>query len=279
MARIAVITHEYDCFQQRRFGLILRRRFLLQDLLRELRANGHRVDVTIGPDQTVKADAAVLHLDCSVIPPAYRELVNGYPTTVNGKALDITKRTVGGAGIGPDADWQGPVIVKSNYNSGGRGEHYHNREARRRGQPAPHPYVDGMMAYTVHDAVSQVPDEAWEDEHTVVERMIPEPDPQGYAMRTWIFLGDKERCTRYVGPKPIIKGADIIAHAPCDVPDELREQRQRLGFDYGKFDFVVEDGKGVLLDANRTPGSSRSLGKALKAANAELAKGFSSFLK
>lgn len=278
MARIAVVTHEYDCFQHYRFGLILRRRFMLQELLQALRANGHKVTVTIGPTETVEADAAILHLDCSVVPDAYRDLIGAYPVTVNGGAVDITKRTVGGASIRPDSEWPGPVIVKSNYNSGGRGEHYHNREAKRRGHPPPHPDVNGMVTYSLHDSVSQVPDDAWDDEHTVVERLIPEPDPQGFAMRTWIFLGEKERCTRYVGPKPIIKASDIIARAPSEVPDEIREQRRRLGFDYGKFDFVVEDGKGVLLDANRTPGSTRGLGKHMRAANVELARGFDAFL-
>lgn len=279
MARIAVITHEYDCFQQYRFGLFLRRRFLLQDLLRDLRARGHQVEITIGPDQKVEADAAILHLDCSVVPPAYHDLVDAYPLTVNGAALDITKRTIGGAGVVPDGDWHGPVIVKSNYNSGGRGEDYHNREAKRRGHPPPHPYVDGMVTYTIHDSVSQVPGEAWEDQHTVVERLIPELDPQGYAMRTWIFFGGREWCTRNVGPQPIIKGPDIIARAPSHVPDNIRDQRRRLGFDYGKFDFVVEGDEGVLLDANRTPGSSRNLGREQKAATSELTRGFDTFLK
>lgn len=279
MARIAVITHDYDCFLKYRFGLLLRRRFLLQDLLRVLRGRGHTVEITIGPDRKADADAAILHIDCSVVPQAYRALADAYPVTVNGKAVDITKRLVSGAGVGPDSDWSGPVIVKSNYNSGGRGEHYHNREARRRGHAKPHPDVDGMLGYELYDTLAQVPDASWNNPSIVVERMIPEPDPQGYAMRSWIFFGDRERCTRYVGPKPIIKGADIIAREPAPVPDEIREARQRLGFDYGKFDFVVFDGKGILLDANRTPGSSRNLGKMLRTANVELAKGFDGFLK
>lgn len=279
MAKIAVITHQYDCFSQYRFGLFLRRRFLLQDLLRVLQTRGHEVRITIGSHEKIDADAAILHIDCSVIPQEYRDLAASYPITLNGRAFDITKRHVSGAGIGPDSDWQGSVIVKSNYNSGGRGEHYHNREARRRGLTPPHPDVDGMVAYDIYDALSQVPDEVWGNPNRVVERMVPESDPQGYAMRTWIFLGDRERCTRYVGPRPIIKGADIIARAPVDVPDELRQAREALGFDFGKFDFVVNDGRGILLDANRTPGSTRNLGRIMAAANIELAKGFDALLR
>jgi len=37
------------------------------------------------------------------------------------------------------------------------------------------------------------------------------------------------------------------------VPEELHAMWARLGFDFGKFDYVVRDGQIVLLDANRTP--------------------------
>jgi hypothetical protein len=37
------------------------------------------------------------------------------------------------------------------------------------------------------------------------------------------------------------------------VPDELREMRKSLGFDFGKFDYAIVDGRVVLYDANRTP--------------------------
>ena len=38
------------------------------------------------------------------------------------------------------------------------------------------------------------------------------------------------------------------------MPDEIRAERQRLGFDYGKFDFAIGPEGPVLYDANRTPG-------------------------
>ena len=40
------------------------------------------------------------------------------------------------------------------------------------------------------------------------------------------------------------------------VPEELRQTRRQLGFDYGKFDYGVVNGEVVLYDANRTPGAS-----------------------
>jgi hypothetical protein len=33
----------------------------------------------------------------------------------------------------------------------------------------------------------------------------------------------------------------------------IREIRKKLGFDYGKFDYVVQSGNVVLFDVNRTP--------------------------
>jgi len=38
-----------------------------------------------------------------------------------------------------------------------------------------------------------------------------------------------------------------------ETPPELRAARKSLGFDFGKFDYVIRDGKAVLFDANRTP--------------------------
>lgn len=279
MARIVVITHEFDCFQTYRFGLFLRRRFLLQDLLRAIKERGHEIVVAAGTEKVPDGDASILHIDCSLVPPAYAELARAFPVALNAETRDISKRRVSGAVLASDSDWPGPVIVKSNYNAGARGENFHNREAKRRRRPLPHPDVAGTFTYVTYDSASQVPDVIWHDQGLVVERLIPEPDPQGYAMRTWIFFGDRERCTRYVGPNRIIKGVDIVAREPVPVPDEMRQARRDLGFDFGKFDFVVHDGEAVLLDANRTPGSTRDMGKTFAAANEELSKGLESYLR
>ena len=39
-----------------------------------------------------------------------------------------------------------------------------------------------------------------------------------------------------------------------EVHPQIRELREAMGFDYGKFDYVVRDGEAILLDANKTPG-------------------------
>ena len=51
-----------------------------------------------------------------------------------------------------------------------------------------------------------------------------------------------------------------------------------LAFDYGKFDYVLHDGRVVLLDINKTPGESRVIRPAVMARLRHLASGISFFL-
>jgi hypothetical protein len=52
-----------------------------------------------------------------------------------------------------------------------------------------------------------------------------------------------------------VKGKDLIRIDPLgEVPEELRRKRNELGFDYGKFDYAISDGRLVLFDTNPTPG-------------------------
>ncbi|TIS53452.1 MAG: hypothetical protein E5W93_15425, partial [Mesorhizobium sp.] len=80
MARIAVITHEFDRFQNRR-GLLLRRDspYMLFDLLEELKRRGHSVRILRGISAKPAADIAVLHLDATVTPPDYVDYARRFP--------------------------------------------------------------------------------------------------------------------------------------------------------------------------------------------------------
>ena len=56
--------------------------------------------------------------------------------------------------------------------------------------------------------------------------------------------------------------------------------RARLGFDYGKFDYVKHEGRYYLLDANRTPGAPESFvnDASVRASLDRLAGGIEAFL-
>ena len=157
-------------------------------------------------------------------------------------------------------------------------EDIHNRLAARAGRPPPHPGVTKSGHYHVLGSVAEVGDEIWSDQSMVVERFVAEPDDQGFALRTWVFMGARERCTRFVTADRISKAADVIKYEPVDVPAKLRAERERLGFDFGKFDFVVHNGEALLLDANRTPGIAAAIRPMMKKGALNLAEGLHALL-
>jgi len=260
MSRIVVITHEFDQFVERRLPFWTKKsRYLLFDVLREMEKRGHSVHVLTGIQHQAQGDLAILHVDCSVIPQEYLDFARSFPKTVNARVADITKRKVSGALLSRGDDWTGPVIVKSNLNYGGNPEADHNEAARRRGRPPPHPEARNFKDYEIFDSTEAMPERYWDDPELVVERFIPERESDGVATRTWLFVGARERCMRHVSHQEILKGAHVVRSEMVAVPEEMRKIRRRLGFDLGKFDFVIHDGRAVLLDANKTPGIARSL--------------------
>ncbi|TIN16988.1 MAG: hypothetical protein E5Y51_12015, partial [Mesorhizobium sp.] len=128
MARIAVITHEFDRFQSRR-GLLWRRDspYMLFDLLEELKRRGHSVQVLSGTSAKPAADIAVLHVDATVTSPDYVEYARAFRFCLNLGAADISKRRISGAVVGKDDGWKGQVIIKSSLNHRGTPEQQLNR--------------------------------------------------------------------------------------------------------------------------------------------------------
>ena len=272
-AHIVLITHVYDNFRDRDF--------LLRNLAGHWLDAGHDITLAEGLGDWPDADAAIMHVDLSVIPTAYTEAAKRYPVVVNGAAVDVRKRLVSRNLVSRHDDWTGPVMVKTDLNYSGIPEKLAAERFRLDGQPAdlpPGPIVSTTRPYPVLRSASEVPADVWANPGFVVERFLPEQDAQGYWVRAWVFFGDRERCTRYRGTHPIVKSATIVAHEPAPVPDELRAERERLGFDYGKFDFVVRDGRAILLDANRTPSAPPPTPE-MEASNAWLAGGIESLLR
>jgi hypothetical protein len=273
MAHIVLITHTYDNFRSRKF--------LLGTLARHWIDSGHDVSVTAGLGNWPDADIAVMHLDISVTPLAYSEACKRYPVVVNAAATDIRKKRVSRHLVKPNDGWTGAVIVKTDLNYSGIPEMRAAEQFRREGRESDlprGPIVSTTQPYPILNSVSEVPDDVWNNEGLVVERFLPEQDAQGYWLRVWVFLGDRERCTRYCSAQPIVKSAEVLARHAVPVPHELRVERERLGFDYGKFDFVVRDGRAILFDANRTP-SAPPPSPEIDASNVHLAGGIDALLK
>jgi hypothetical protein len=273
MAQIVIITHRYDGFAQRDY--------LLGRLANAWRAAGHSVVHATEPGHWPSGDVAILHVDLSLIPPAYAEASKHYARVINGAALDIRKRLVSRILLSPDDDWSGPVIVKTDLNCGGMPEKVIGEMAQAQRNLADIPVgeiVHTARPYPIFNTMHEVPAAMWSNPGLVVERFLPERDERGFWVRAWVFLGERERCTRLLGSQPVVKSGAIVAHQPVAVPEALRAERERLGFDYGKFDFVMSAGQAVLFDANRTPGTPPS-GVVTDAANVEFARGIETWLK
>lgn len=281
MSTLVVITHEYDQFIKVR--PLSRRRessYFLFDILVELERRGHRVVVTRGvPARPATGDLAILHVDATVTPDAYIDYARTYPACLNLGLADISKRVVSGAVIRGGETWAGPVIVKSNLNCGGAPEVRGNELARRARRALPFPGAALVEDYAMYESLSRVPDDVLENPNLVLEKFLPERDGDGYATRFWVFCGEQERCHRYVARQRIVKGANALRNEPVAVPDELRRLRADLGFDYGKIDFVVHDGKAIVLDVNKTLGRPRKLTPTLKNEAARMADGFEDLLR
>jgi len=273
MAHIVLITHTYDNFRERSF--------LLGSFAGHWLDAGHDVSLAEGLGNWPDGDVAVMHVDLSVVPAAYSEAARRYAVVVNGAATDVRKKRVSRHVVTQDDDWTGPVIIKTDLNYSGIPEMHAAQMFRRDGKPAdlpPGPVVSTTRPYPILRSLGEVPREVWANPGLVVERFLPEQDAHGYWVRAWVFFGDRERCTRYRGTHPIVKTATIIGREPAPVPEELRAERERLGFDYGKFDFVVHDGRATLFDANRTPSAPPSSPE-IDASNAHLAGGLEALMR
>lgn len=280
MAHIVFLHHRFDSFWTRR-GLTRFRRYMMGDVLEILLRRGHTVSIADRPERVPAGDLLILHVDSSIVPDDYLAVALSFPVSINGCVRDITKRAISGLVVGPDSDWEGPVVVKSNLNSHGRPERRQNRNARLHARRAPHRDLRVVGNYGVHETIAEVPREVWSDPFLVVEKFMPERHGEHYGARTYIFCGATERCALHLSASPIVKGAGVISSTPTDIPDGIREIRARLGFDYGKFDFVMHDGKPVLLDANKTLGNvpaNGELADRIRAANDTIADGVEGML-
>jgi hypothetical protein len=234
---------------------------LLAELAAFWQEAGIRVTVLQGIASHVDADAVILHVNETVTPAAYIRFAEQYPVVINGRATDISKRRVSRDLLRRPGDHVGPVMVKTDRNFGGDAESWLVR--RNGGLPRyahavrnrfPWSWRSTLEKYPVFASADQVPMAVWYNPDLVVERFMPERRDEFYCVRTWLFFGDQDRVALFYGRDPIVKAHTIIGRERLhDVPADLRQMRRDLGFDFGKFDYAIVEGRTVLYDANRTP--------------------------
>ena len=262
--RIALLFHERD--QSRDLH-----RYDILHIAKYWQQSGHEVIPVFGTRKFIDADIALLHVDLSLIPQEYVDLANRYPLCLNKKALDIRKSSISQQLLKHGDDYDGPVIIKSNENAAGIPERINGGWRTRPGigcerflhRVGAQPTIRKQADYRILDSLSLVPREVFDRTDLVVEKFLPERIAEFFCTRTYLFLGDGEACQLNYARSPIVMWSNTIRTESCPIHPQAAQWRRELGFDYGKFDYVIHQGKAILLDTNKTTGSGGSVGDAL----------------
>jgi hypothetical protein len=239
---IAILVHRHGSFDDPAH-------FLLKEIAGVWLEQGHAVSVLHGPGEAVEVDLVINHVDLTIVPVDHLAFMRLFPRVLNAAVVDISKRVICSHLVKSGDAYQGPVIAKSNLNAAGAKE----AELALQGQ-LPSSYLTVFDKYQVFDSPCDVPNDIWQSRGIVVERFLPERIGGYFCLRTWVFFGDRETNSLSYAEVPVIKQRDVIRREVVEeIPDRLREIREELGFDYGKFDYAIVDGEVVLYDANRTP--------------------------
>lgn len=225
---------------------------------------GHRISTGRAPTIDRTVDVALLHVDRTTVP---QEIVPANPFArpfLNRRVLDISKKRFSSLQVSPKDGWDGPVIIKSNLNHYGRPEQMglrHGLLADVRRRIAHKNWRFARMLpeheYPVVRRIADVPDWVWQHRDLIVERFIAEREGGLYVVRGWIFFMDRGYTYRLFSRAPVVKATHVVRYEFLgDPPDELVRFRQENGWDFGKFDYLYEDGRAVLLDANKTPSTT-----------------------
>jgi hypothetical protein len=261
--RIVVLFHERD--RDRNLAS-----YAVYHLTPFWREAGHDVHYLFGTREAPPADLAFVHVDLSVVPDEYLELAARYPASVNGRLKDIRKSTFSQNLVRPGDAWDGPVIAKSDLNSAGRPERLNRESTRLLRRDEVQRAIRSFEAWTgirspfmttkdyrIFDRLQDVPPAWFADRRIVIEKFLPEMEGDHYHTRIYQFLGDRAICSRLVSTKPIVNVNSTIKVEEVAPHEEILEWRRRLGIDYGKLDYVVVDGRAILLDVNKTTGTTR----------------------
>ena len=111
--------------------------------------------------------------------------------------------------------------------------------------------------YQIFDSLGAVPRRCFRDRRLVVEKFQPEFENGMYHTRIYQFLGDRSSCTRLVSSLPMVNDATVARTEAVEPHAEIVKLRHAMGLDYGKLDYVVVGDKPILLDVNKTTGTSQ----------------------
>lgn len=235
------------------------RRYYLGHLIPRWEKMGFKVVPHVGPRDLPAGELAVLHVDKTIVPAAYRDVLSRYEAAVNGRAFDISRPLYSQARLLSDSRYSGPVIIKTAANHGGITDVRFKKLSLLNRWWKYKQYIDPKR-YPIFDDLSDVPAGAWQNPRLIVERFCPEREGDLYFIRYWSFFGDRSDTGRIGSRQPIVKFANASSvTAGIEIPAAVREARARLKVDFGRIDFVVHGNEAIVLDVNKTLGSGPTM--------------------
>lgn len=239
------------------------KRMFIDDIAERWKAAGHKVTVHRGPHRVPAADVVILHVDRNQVPSSYLQSIERIPVVLNRAVTDVSRHRYTTEVVRPDDSYDGPVIIKTNANSGGIPDTLSPRlsiawKSLQRSCPTwlipwqrlhcLHPHF-----YPIYSHKSKVPSGVWNNSRLLIQKFLPEQENGIFYLRYWAFLGRFEWTGRYGADTPIVKRhRRVTSDLPCEIPPSVRDLRYRLGLDYGRIDFVMNRGEPVVFDVNKT---------------------------
>lgn len=244
-----------------------RKKDLITHLAKRWEMMGFRVIMHYGSNNLPPADIAVLHVNRTVVPQIYHDVLADYPIVINRNILDISRERYSKILLTDQSNYKGAVIIKTNANYGGMPEYNQLEEQQRLPQDdnwSTKEFLDPRR-YPIYRRLQDVPHGAWENPHLIIEKFVPEIERKYffrkyYFVRYWSFFGDSSSTGRFGSRNPILKfSSRETEDIPVEIPASLVEKRRELEIDYGRFDFVVHNNRAILLDVNKTLGGGPTL--------------------
>ncbi|MDX6767022.1 MAG: hypothetical protein SFU85_09540 [Candidatus Methylacidiphilales bacterium] len=207
-------------------------------------------------------DLALVHVDLSVVPERFLRAAARYPVVLNGKIRDIRKTSLPGRNhvLASPTDLDGPVMVKTNLNNAGVPESNAYRKGGARLPLLEHwalfqgHRLGRTLAYRIYDSPRAVPRHLWKNRDFVVERFLQEKENDTFVVRTAYFLGTVQAGFKLIGPDPVLRWHQKLVEETCAIDPEVIAYRDRIHLDYGTIDYILREGKPVILDVNKTVG-------------------------